>query len=95
LRNDLGAELDERDYTKSPLSVAELKDLFRGHDPREFLKSKSPVLKAKGLEGKQLTVAQALKLMAENPNLIKRPLTLVGSEIIPGFDRDRLRQALA
>jgi arsenate reductase-like glutaredoxin family protein len=94
LRSELGADLDERDYAKSPLTVAELKEVFRGRDPRDFLNPKSPAFKAKGLVGKQLTAAQALKLMAEDPNLIKRPLTIVGSDIIAGFDRDRLRQAI-
>ena len=94
MRSELGVDLDERDYAKSPLTLGELKDVFRGRDPRDFLNPKSPAFKAKGLAGKQLTVAQALKLMAEDPNLIKRPLTIVGSDIIAGFDRDRLRQAI-
>jgi arsenate reductase-like glutaredoxin family protein len=34
--------------------------------------------------------AEALELMAANPNLIKRPIMLKGEEIILGFDEDRL-----
>jgi len=83
-------ELEERDYAKAPLSLAELKELFSGRDPREYLSSKSPAFKARGLAGKSLTQEQALKLMAEDPNLIRRPLTIVGKEIIAGFDRERL-----
>jgi Spx/MgsR family transcriptional regulator len=94
LRNDLGAELDERDYAKAPLSAAELKDLFAGRDPRDFLNPRSPAFKAMGLAGKSLTVDQALALMAKEPNLIKRPIVVVGKEMIAGFDRDRLRAAL-
>jgi arsenate reductase-like glutaredoxin family protein len=94
LRDDLKVELDERDYAKQPLSVAELATLFKGRDPREFLNDKSPAFKAMELKGKKLAAQQALKLMAEEPNLIKRPLTVVGSEIVAGFDRERLRQVL-
>jgi arsenate reductase-like glutaredoxin family protein len=32
--------------------------------------------------------------MAKEPNLIKRPLTVVGRKIIAGFDRDALKSAL-
>ena len=94
MRDELRVELDERDYARTPLSVTELKELFKGHDPRDFLNPKSPAFKAKGLAGKKLTQEQALKLMVEDPNLIKRPLVIVGSEIIPGAARERLREVL-
>jgi arsenate reductase-like glutaredoxin family protein len=94
LRNDLGVELDERDYAKAPLTAAELRDLFAGRDPRDFLNSRSPAFKAMAIAGKSLTPDQALALMAKEPNLIKRPIVVAGKEIIAGFDRDRLRTAL-
>jgi arsenate reductase-like glutaredoxin family protein len=94
LRKDLGAELDERDYAKSPLSAAELSDLFAGRDPRDFLNPRSPAFKAMGLAGKTLSAEQALALMAKEPNLIKRPIVIAGKQLIAGFDRDRLRAAL-
>ena len=94
MRNDLGVELDERDYAKQPLTLAELKELFAGRDPREYVNAKSPAFKAMGLKGKTLSADEALKLMAQEPNLIKRPLVIAGKTIIAGFDRDRLREAL-
>ena len=94
MRNDLGVELDERDYAKAPLSASELKELFAGGDPREFLNARSPAFKVMGLTGKSLTPEQALALMAKEPNLIKRPIVVAGKEMIAGFDRDHLRAAL-
>jgi len=94
LRKELGVELDERDYAKAPLNTAELKDLFAGRDPRDFLNQRSPAFKAMGLAGKSLTSDQALALMAKEPNLIKRPIVVAGKEMIAGFDRERLRAAL-
>ena len=94
MRKDLGAELDERDYAKAPLSAAELKDLFADRDPRDFLNPRSPAFKAMGLAGKTFSAEQALALMAKEPNLIKRPIVIAGNEMIAGFDRDRLRAAL-
>jgi arsenate reductase len=94
LRKELGVELDERDYAKDPLNAAELKDLFAGRDPRDFLNQRSPAFKAMGLAGKVLTAQQAIALMAKEPNLIRRPIVVAGKEMIAGFDRERLRAAL-
>ena len=95
MRDEIGVALDERDYAKKPLSATELRELFKGRDPRDFLNPKSPAFKAKGLAGKKLTQADAIKLMVEDPNLIKRPLTVAGAEIIAGFDRERLKNAFS
>jgi arsenate reductase-like glutaredoxin family protein len=93
LRNELGIELDERDYSKQPLSEAELKDLFKGKDPREYINPKSPAFKAMSLKGKTLSADQTVKLMVQEPNLLKRPLTIAGRTIIAGNDRDALTKA--
>ena len=95
MRDELRVELDERDYAKAPLGAAELKVLFAGRDPRDFLNPKSPAFKALGLRGRKLTAAEALTLMAKEPNLIKRPLVVAGGEIVAGFDRERLRALLS
>jgi arsenate reductase len=94
LRDELGVELEERDYAKHPLSESELKDLFRGADPRDYLNPKSPAFKEMGLKDKKLGATEAIKLMAKDPNLIKRPLIIAGKKLIAGFDRDRLRETL-
>lgn len=94
MREELGVELDERDYFKNPLSDAELRELFRDLDPRDYLNPKSPAYKEMGLKDKQLTPSEAIGLMAKDPNLIKRPLVIAGEKLFAGFDRDRLREAL-
>ena len=92
MRNELAVELDERDYAKQPLSETELKDLFQAIDPRDYINPKSPAFKAMNLKGKTITPEQAIKLMAQEPNLIKRPFTIAGRKVIAGFDRDQLRK---
>ena len=94
MRKDLGADLDERDYAKVPFSASELKELFAGRDPRDYLNPRSPAFKAMDLAGKSLTPAEALALMAKESNLIKRPITIAGKQMIAGFDREKLREAL-
>jgi arsenate reductase len=93
LRNELAVELDETDYAKQPLGEAELRDLFKTADPRDYINPKSPAFKSMNLKGKPLTSDQALKLMVQEPNLIKRPLIIAGRKIMAGFDRDQLRKA--
>ncbi|HZP44021.1 MAG TPA: ArsC/Spx/MgsR family protein [Candidatus Binataceae bacterium] len=93
LRDELKVELDERDYAKTPLSRAELAELFAGHDPREYINPKSPAFKQLGLKGRELTTDEALDLMTREPNLIKRPLIISGKTRIAGFDREALRKA--
>jgi arsenate reductase-like glutaredoxin family protein len=95
LRDELGVELDERDYAREPLDAAELKLLFTGRDPRDFLNPKSPAFKSMGLKDRKLTAPEALALMAREPNLIKRPLVAAGGGIVAGFDRERLRALLS
>ncbi len=94
MRNELGVELEERDYARQKLSEAELKDLFKGVDPRDYLNPKSPTYKAMGLKDKTISAAEAIGLMAKDPNLIKRPLIVVGRKLIAGFDREGLRAAM-
>jgi len=36
--------------------------------------------------------AEALRLMAANPNLIRRPIAISGGEIVLGFDAEKLEK---
>lgn len=85
----------ERDYAKKPLTADELRDIFGGHEPRDFLNPKSPAFKATGLDASKLSAEQAIKLMAEEPRVIKRPLTVAGKRLVAGFDKEALRKAFA
>jgi arsenate reductase-like glutaredoxin family protein len=85
----------ERDYAKKPLTTDELRDIFGGHEPRDFLNPKSPAFKATGLDASKLSAEQAIKLMAEEPRVIKRPLTVAGKRLVAGFDKEALRRAFA
>ena len=50
----------------------------------EFLSQRSPVWKERPLPA---TKKQAIDLMLEQPNLIKRPVLVAGSRVIFGFDQ--------
>ena len=58
-------------------------------DPERFLdfvSTRSPVFKTRALPASK---QEAIALMMENPNLIRRPILVKGSKIIFGFDKDQ------
>lgn len=51
----------------------------------EFLSTRSPVFKTRPLPTSK---KEAIALMLEQPNLIKRPVLVKGTKAVFGFDRD-------
>lgn len=49
------------------------------------MSTRSPVWKERALPK---TKREAIDLMMENPNLIRRPILIKGSKVIFGFDKD-------
>lgn len=49
------------------------------------MNTRSPAYKARGLDVSKMTKKQAIDLMMEEPNLIRRPLVLAGKRAIFGF----------
>jgi Spx/MgsR family transcriptional regulator len=88
---DLGAQLQERDLGKEPLSEAELQALIGTADITEYLNIRSASYRALGFKTTPPTTAQAIQLMAREPNLIKRPITVKGRTQVLGFDQAKLR----
>jgi arsenate reductase-like glutaredoxin family protein len=48
--------------------------------------TRSPAYKARGLDVTRMTKKQAIDLMLEDPNLMRRPLLLRGRRALFGFD---------
>jgi arsenate reductase-like glutaredoxin family protein len=55
----------------------------------DFVNTRSPAYKERGLDVSKMTKKQAIDLMLEEPNLIKRPLVLSGRKAVFGFDVDK------
>ena len=84
-----GAQFEEVDLNRG-LTVAELDQLIGKRDYREFLNSRNELYRERGMKENPPPRAEALRLMAENPNLIKRPILVKGREIVLGFDEQAL-----
>ena len=72
------------------LTIAELDQLIGKRDYRLFLNSRNELYRERGMSDNPPPRAEALRLMAENPNLIKRPILVKGREIVLGFDEQAL-----
>ncbi|MBP7570448.1 MAG: hypothetical protein KBA95_10360, partial [Acidobacteria bacterium] len=58
----------------------------------EFLGKRSPILKDRPMPTSK---REAIDLMLEQPNVIKRPVLVLGDEVVFGFDEARYRQLLS
>ncbi|WP_257304257.1 arsenate reductase family protein [Geothrix campi] len=82
---ELGIEVDIRDFFKKPLEATELECLLPA-DPGPMLGTKSPKYKELGLKDRRLTKAEAIALMVQDNNLLKRPILVHPKGVIIGFD---------
>jgi len=51
-----------------------------------FVSTRSPVFKERSLPKSK---KEAIDLMMQNPNLIRRPILIKGSKVVFGFDKDQ------
>ena len=75
-----GVAFEEIDLNKG-LSVAELDALIGKRDYKEFLNTRNELYRERGMKENPPSRAEALKLMSETPNLIKRPILVEGDRI--------------
>lgn len=74
------------------LSAAALEELIGGRDYKQFLNSRNALYREMGMKTNPPPRTEALRLMAENPNLIKRPIAVAEGRIVLGFDAEALRE---
>ena len=84
------AELELRDLGKERLSVGELDHLIGKRDHRKFLNTRNELYRTRKMSENPPSRDEALTLMAAEPNLIRRPVALRGSEIVLGYDEEAL-----
>jgi arsenate reductase (glutaredoxin) len=83
---------DSRDLDKQRLSEKELDQLIGERDYKEFLNSRNELFRKRKMKEHPPSRAEAIQLMAKEPNLIRRPLLVRGGRIIFGFDEETYRK---
>ncbi len=89
LLEEKGVAMRRIDLNKG-LSVEELDRLIGDRDHKLFLNTRNVLYRERDMKRNPPNRAQALRLMSENPNLIKRPVTVAGRRVILGFAPDEL-----
>ena len=86
---DKGAEFEEIDLNRG-LTVEQLEELIGDRDYRDFLNFRNEMYRERGMKENPPPRAEALKLMSEHPNLIRRPILVKGKRMIIGFDEEEM-----
>ena len=81
-------EVQERDINKEPPSRDFLEQHVDAKRFLDFVSTRSPVWKQRPLPKSK---REAIDLMLENPNLIRRPILIRGSKVTFGFDKEQYR----
>jgi Spx/MgsR family transcriptional regulator len=88
----LGADLELRSLDKQKLSKAELDELIGERDHTQFLSSRNELYRTRKMKDHPPTRAEAIRLMAEEPNLIRRPVAMRGKRIVLGYDEEAYKE---
>jgi arsenate reductase (glutaredoxin) len=81
-----GFQLYFRDLGKDRLSATELEKLIGKRDHTEFLNSRTALYREKNMKENPPSRKEAIRLMAKEPNLIRRPVVVAGGRVVVGFD---------
>lgn len=84
--------VEEVDLSRG-LSIEELDALVGDRDYTQFLNPKHRLYRERKMKEKPPSRAEALRLMAQDPNLIRRPMLVKGKRLVTGFtpeEYDRL-----
>lgn len=79
-----GVAISERDYFKEPFSEAELRELAALAPVETLFAKRSPALKQMDVNPDALAAEDLLRLMLQEPKLVRRPLIRCGDRIWAG-----------
>jgi arsenate reductase-like glutaredoxin family protein len=80
--------VNQIDINQEPPSRAWLEAHIDKDHFLDYVSTRSPVWKERPLPQSK---KEAIDLMMENPNLIRRPILIKGSKVIFGFDKDKYK----
>ena len=90
-----GLEVTDRDFFKETFSESEIRELAAMAGTENIFARRSPSLKKLNLADKELSDDQMVKLMLQEPKLIRRPLIKVGGKLMVGGGTAAVEAAIA
>jgi Spx/MgsR family transcriptional regulator len=82
---ETGADFEEIDLNQG-LPESELDQLIGARDYRQFLNTRNELYRERGMKQNPPSREEAVRLMSQHPNLIKRPIVVQGGRMVLGFD---------
>lgn len=86
-----GVKVQEIDLNQG-LSEAEIEELIGTRDYTKFLNFRNELYRERKMKTNPPSRPEAIKLMSQHPNLIRRPVLVQGSRIVLGFDEAEYRE---
>jgi Spx/MgsR family transcriptional regulator len=77
-----------RDLGKERLSAVELEKLIGDRDHLPFLNTRNELYRTKKMKDHPPSREDAIRMMAAEPNLIRRPVIVAGGRVVLGFDQE-------
>ena len=87
-----GAELEEHDLGKERLTAEQLDGLIGARNYLDFLNPRNDLYRQRKMKDQPPAREEALDLMAQEPNLIRRPIVIRGGQMVLGFDEEALNK---
>jgi len=86
-----GVKAEEVDLNRG-LTEAEIDALIGKRDYKTFLNFRNELYRERKMKANPPTREEAIRLMSQHPNLIRRPILVQGSRITLGFDEEQFRE---
>jgi arsenate reductase len=96
LLQEKGIDFERVDYHVEPLSEAEIRGLVErtGRPARELFREREPVHAELGLGEREVGDDEAIRLMAEHPELMQRPVVVRGERAVLARPVERVLELL-
>lgn len=88
----LGADLELRNLDTERLNESELDNLVGDQDHTKFLNTRNELYRAQKMKDHPPSRSEMIKLMTKEPNLIRRPVVIRGSQIVLGYDEEAYKR---
>lgn len=89
-----GCTLIERNLLEHGLETDELRSFMGDYEVVDWFNPAAPAIKNGEIIPSELDEVSAMKLLMSNPILIRRPLMMIGTEKLCGFDEKKVSELL-
>ena len=87
-------KFEERDIFLNPLNETDISELFGNGSASKIFSNRSPSVKKMGINPDSLTEVEMIRLMSQEPRLIKRPIVVLDGVIFAGINENSLKEEL-